>query len=161
MAEVKVTISPELLALPARLERALAEGHEAAARAVVNEVRFQTIESDSVASKGFLNSIDKQFEMRGAVRAWLIGSALPYAPFVEYGRRPGKQPPVDAILRWIVFKGIGGPHPRRQAFAIARSIGKKGVKGRYPFRRAVESSLPRIDEAMGAALDKVKDEISR
>ena len=161
MADVKVTISPQLLNVPRRLEQALDKAHEDAARAVVNEVRFQIIDTDAVATKGLLNSVAKQFEQRGSVRAWLIGSDLKYAPFLEYGRRPGKRPPMDAILRWIVFKGISTPNPRTLAFLIARSIGKKGTKGKYPFKRAVEKALPDVEAAFRAELDKAQGEFGR
>ena len=29
-----------------------------------------------------------------------------YFPFAEYGRRPGKMPPINKILKWIEFKHL-------------------------------------------------------
>ena len=45
-----------------------------------------------------------------------------YAAAAHDGRRPGKQPPVDAIRSWANSKGI-------DPFVLARSIGRKGTKG--------------------------------
>lgn len=148
MPEVKITISDQLQSLAPRLTQAIETSHEQSARETVNEVRHEIVAVGAVASFSFLNSIEKQFENRGAVQAWLAGSTAPHAPFVEYGRRPGKQPPVDAITRWIALKPIeiGDRKIRSVAFAIARRIGKRGIKPRFPFRRAVEAMTPRVGQ---------------
>lgn len=163
MSIVRVTISPELFALPARIERELDLAHERGAAATVNEIRHQIIRSDTVATKGLLNSIDKQFERRGRIRAWLAGSVLNYSPFPEKGRKAGGVPPVDAILRWIVFKGVTPRDPKMKlrslAFLIARQIGRKGYKGRYPFRSALQFATPQIDAIFDQAIDRLQREI--
>src|SRR5262245_34244717 len=136
MAEVKVTISPVLLSLPQRLIRTLERAHEQSARETVNELRSGIIEAGAVASFAGLRSIEKQFEDRGAIQAWVVGSQLSYAPFAfESGRKPGKQPPVSAIVQWIALKpvDIGGQDIRRVAFLIARAIGRRGIKPRGIF----------------------------
>lgn len=153
---INVEISPALLSLPDRLARAARGAHEQGARETVNEVRGQIISAGAVASFSLLNSVAKQFEGRGAVEAWLVGSDQPHAPFVEYGRRPGKQPPVEAIIRWIAIKPIdtGGRSIRDVAFMIARAIGRRGLKPRPVFRRAVETMTPRIETIFTAALGR-------
>lgn len=58
-----------------------------------------------------------------------------YYTFVDKGRRRGRQPPISSILTWMNDKGIRAPSGTTQeqlAFAIARSIGDKGLKAR-PF----------------------------
>lgn len=52
---------------------------------------------------------------------------LDYWIFVEAGRAPGKQPPISAILPWLITRGINN---KASAFAIARTIGKRGIKAR-------------------------------
>lgn len=51
-----------------------------------------------------------------------------YIHFQKVGRRPGKFPPIDAILQWITEKGIRADIPERQlAFLIARKISRQGT----------------------------------
>lgn len=55
--------------------------------------------------------------------------------FAKYGRGPGKMPPLDPLIQWVSKKGIvsGGPSQARgAAFAIAKSISKKGTKNYVP-----------------------------
>lgn len=148
MAEVTVTLSPALETLPDRLKHALDKAHEQAGRETVNELRTQTIQSGAIASFSFLRSIEKVYERQGAIQAWRIGSALPYAPFVNYGRKPGKRPPVDAIVKWLALKPVdtGGKDIRQVAFAIASAIGKRGIKPKLFFEKTVEAMTPRIEE---------------
>lgn len=50
-----------------------------------------------------------------------------HTSIIEYGRQPGKFPPIEPIRRWVERKGIDAP-----AFVVARSIATKGIKAR-PF----------------------------
>lgn len=56
-----------------------------------------------------------------------------YAVFVEYGRKPGKQPPLNAIYKWCESKGI----PTGAAYPIARKIGKEGMEPK-PFLHSID-----------------------
>ena len=67
-----------------------------------------------------------------------------YARYVEYGRKPGKMPPPDIladILEAWAYKKFRLSHKdaRSAAWALARSIAKKGTKARPYFEPAVES----------------------
>lgn len=154
--DISVTLSPALETLPARLKHALDKAHEQSARETVNELRTQTIQSGAIASFSFLRSIEKVYERQGAIQAWRIGSALPYAPFVNYGRKPGRRPPVDAIVKWLALKPVdtGGRDIRQVAFAIATAIGKRGVKPKLFFERTVEAMTPRIEEIFTDELNR-------
>lgn len=156
MADVTVTLSPALETLPQRLRKTLEAAHEQAGRETVNELRQQTIQSGAIASFSFLRSIEKQYERQGAAEAWLIGSALPYAPFVNYGRKPGKRPPIEAILKWVVLKPIrtGDKDPRSIAFAIAAAIGRRGVKPKLFFEETVKRMTPRIEQLITDELQR-------
>lgn len=156
MADVVVTISPQLQTLPTRLQTALRAAHEETGRDLVSEVRQQIIGAGALASFSLLRSVTKQFEERGAAQAWLVGSDLAYAPFVEEGRKPGKSPPVLAIVKWMAIKGIDGG--RGTAFAIARAIGKRGIKGRFPFKRALEAQTPKIERTFTERLERTINE---
>lgn len=160
MPEVTITLSPALETLPARLGKALEVAHEAAGRATVEEVRAGIIQTGAIASFSLLRSVEKIFEKRGAISAWLVGSQLPYAPFANYGRKPGKRPPIDPILKWVALKPIntGNKDARSVAFAIATAIGKRGVKPKFFFEKAVESAKPRIEEIFTDELNRTINE---
>lgn len=91
------------------------------------------------------------------------GKAKIYASFVHDGRKPGATPPpVTPILEWVKkkpirirdkvtnkFKKMGEKHPKYDgtvdqvglAFAIAKSIGKKGIAAFPYFADAVKEEL--------------------
>ena len=63
-----------------------------------------------------------------------------YASYVEYGRKPGKMPPPDILEAWAYKKfRLSHKDARSAAWALARSIAKKGTKARPYFDPAVES----------------------
>ena len=63
-----------------------------------------------------------------------------YASYVEYGRKPGKMPPPDILKAWAAKKfRLSHKDARSAAWALARSIAKKGTKARPFFEPAVES----------------------
>ena len=62
-------------------------------------------------------------------------NAPEYWKYANYGRPPGKMPPVSAIEEWITRRRIvpesntSTPNVTSLAYAIARKIGRKGTKG--------------------------------
>ena len=86
--------------------------------------------------------------------AGVVGSPLPYAIVMEEGRKPGaKMPPVDAIKLWVVRKlGIPAQEADSVAFLVARSIAKKGTKGRHMFKEGLEVSEPHIKQLFDSAI---------
>jgi len=61
--------------------------------------------------------------------------------FVDKGRRPGaKQPPAKPIKAWIRQKGLD-----LNAFAVARSIAKKGIKATNIYTNAIKEFKEEID----------------
>tara|TARA_R110002050_G_scaffold81394_3_gene174003 strand:+ start:574 stop:1020 length:447 start_codon:yes stop_codon:yes gene_type:complete len=78
--------------------------------------------------------------------------------FARYGRGPGKMPPLDPLIEWVSKKGIvsGGPSEARgAAFAIAKSISKKGTKNYVPNApNALEEAL---DKHMNTYVTKVNE----
>ena len=81
-----------------------------------------------------------------------------YWKYVEYGRGPGKRPPMEAILDWIKVKPViprerDGvlPTEKQLAFLISRSIGKKGIKGRPILQRANDLTYDQMAESIAMA----------
>lgn len=70
----------------------------------------------------------------------------PKAPIIEDGRRAGaRMPPVNALIPWVKRKGLGrkgrlkklGDQALRGvAWAVARSIAKRGLRAHHVFRGA-------------------------
>ena len=97
--------------------------------------------------------------------SWLISISLEeYWKYIEYGRRPGKMPPVSAIENWIKVKQIL-PRPitlksgksvvptiPQLSFLIARKIGRDGIRPRPFFKHSFEAAkreyLAKIEEAI-------------
>lgn len=59
-----------------------------------------------------------------------------YFKYVENGRKPGKMPPLNEIIKWVSSKGL----PRSAAFPIAKKIGKFGIKPRPILKQIIESN---------------------
>ena len=86
--------------------------------------------------------------------------------YLEYGRRAGKQPPIEAIEEWIRVKpiipyAVNGkvPDTRQLAFLIARKIGWEGTEGRKPLTKAMYSDNAEniIQEIKQAFANQVND----
>lgn len=59
-----------------------------------------------------------------------------YFKYIEYGRRPGRMPPLDAIRRWVRDKGLEDQSDGA-VYAIATTIARYGIGGRYIFRDVI------------------------
>jgi hypothetical protein len=78
-----------------------------------------------------------------------------HSMFVEKGRRPNKPPPpMGPIVRWVMKKGMA----RRPsaaipiARAIARKIGRKGIKPKWILARTMPRITARFRKEMEAVL---------
>lgn len=92
-------------------------------------------------------------------------SIAEYWKYVEYGRRPGKFPPPDAILSWVktrkiiprANKGLKPPTEKQMAFLVGRKISREGIKKGTQMEQAVDICWSRwkerIDNAITADLE--------
>lgn len=103
-----------------------------------------------------------------------VGPSVDYGIFVEHGRRPGRMPPVDALMGWVrrhwnvAQSGpvrAGALRPRRaagpdvsqnqirgRAFALARAIGRRGISPRpylVPAYRRNQAAIEALFARMG------------
>jgi Bacteriophage HK97-gp10, putative tail-component len=106
-----------------------------------------------------------------------VGPSLTYGRFVEFGRRPGRMPPVDALMGWVrrhwnpAFIGPvqrGSLRPKRtasrnvtqnqirsRAFALARHIALHGVRAQpfmQPAYRRNQRQIEQLFLRMGARI---------
>jgi hypothetical protein len=127
--------------------------------------RYPTPISNRRASSTLYNQLKvywtEQFDEESATPTLVVdfGAAEDYAYFVDQGRRPGKYPPLAAIDKWVrQKKGIKGIRNEKgqfisrksQVFLIRRSIGKYGYRGINFIDKAIESSIEKIGEDLGA-----------
>ena len=96
---------------------------------------------------------------------WVISVSLAdYWKYVEYGRRPGKMPPVSAIENWINVKQII-PHSMtlksgktviptipQLSFLIARSIGRRGIAPKPLFQKSFEAAKQQFMQVIKDAI---------
>ena len=96
-----------------------------------------------------------------------------YWEYAENGRRPGKFPPPDAILKWVQFKrlvprAINGkvPTTNQLVYLISRKIATKGTEGKHLLQQTIDETydtlVDRLIEALTNQLDKeIENEIEK
>jgi len=128
-------VSGLIARLGARAAPAISRAATSIALRALTVVQDETRQVGAVnyGNPGYLSSWFASPQQRGLKYGVLVANKSSYAGVIEYGRRPGsKRPPVEAIARWAQRKfSMPYPQARRVSFAIARSIGRRGIKGRY------------------------------
>ena len=100
-----------------------------------NAYQEELIRGGKIASGKLLNSVEVSVEQHG-YRYDVVLHLEDYWKWVESGRPPGKLPPVSKILEWVLVKPVLPqpsmtgriPTPQSLAWAIAKTIEKKGVE---------------------------------
>ena len=99
-----------------------------------------------------------------------IATPVLYGKYVEYGRLPGKMPPVGAIEYWVIRKlKIVPPESRTVAFLIARHIGQhgtwlnkgQGVRGARMFQRGFLAAKDKVLSYWHGLSDRVIRRLGR
>ena len=95
----------------------------------------------------------------GTIDAGFMSGEDNYAAAVEYGRRAGKFPPIDAIYQWLRKKtsGTTAEATRSHAFLIARKIARQGSTPHPYFIPAVKKNEQAVVKAVSDAVKKVID----
>jgi len=112
----------------------------------------------------------------GGVNLEGIVSSSDYEPkvnAVEFGRKPGRMPPVEAIALWVARKGLTERNPPKRrrvkitkrearrkgilsiAWAVATHIATKGTVGAAMFQKGFEASQAYIVKTMDEAIDRI------
>jgi hypothetical protein len=78
-----------------------------------------------------------------------VGTRVEYGPYIEWGRRPGKMPPVSIIEEWAARHGMPG-----MGFVIARAIGRRGLKAKRVMERAMRDQAKNVVEHIEKAIEK-------
>lgn len=137
----------------------------------INTYKSLLISDDKKASGNLISSLKPvtiQFKNNKLDASISLAS---YWKYVEYGRRPGKFPPINKILNWIKVKpviprpmnGLKPPTEPQLAFLIARKIARDGIKAGNQFKEALDMTWNRhysnisnaITEDLNQAIDLV------
>ena len=92
-----------------------------------------------------------------------------YFPFAENGRRPGKFPPPNEILKWIQFKRIvpsshSGkiPTTSQLVYLISRKIALKGTQGKHLLQETIQSTYDTlVDRLVEVIADNIENELEK
>ena len=92
-----------------------------------------------------------------------------YFQFSEYGRRPGKFPPPNEILKWIQFKRIvpsshSGkiPTTSQLVYLISRKIALKGTQGKHLLQQTIDATYDTlVDRLVEVIADKIENELEK
>lgn len=109
-------------------------------------------------------SIDKEVSSETPVPTWVkIGTNVEYAPFVEFGRGPGKQPPYRNIEYW--YRRVNQTGPAEDVFpavrAIQRAIARRGVKAQPFLAPGFEAAIPNIQKRVYTLATEIEEAYKR
>lgn len=149
MIRIDITIPPALFTLPQRLESATLDARNATAERARGNVgqslrdvgRFVTGET---ARRAELVQGETEDEV-------ILHNPTP-ADILEVGRRPNRPPPPQEALRpWAAAVGFVG-----SLFLLARKIGRDGIEGRFPYKKAWERTTQEMPAIVNSLLDSVR-----
>lgn len=118
---------------------------------IVDEYKRNLISKGKVATGSLLNTL--RAEAISTEDSEDIDLHLQhYWKYVEFGRNPGKFPPVDAIKAWIADKKLPVDNINSAAYLISRKIALKGI----PATHSLQESLNRLplENEINIAIDK-------
>lgn len=97
-------------------------------------------------------SISHQISGSGPTLEGRVGPSVRYGASIEFGRRAGaRMPPVEALMGWVGRHPSGRGSRRSQAFALARSIQRRGIRPRPFLRPAYRSNRTAINRLFSRA----------
>ena len=128
--------------LPAEAQRECFKAMQSASLDIIADAKSNLRVNGSVVTGNLRASgkVQKVDDKTLDVGFFSLDSDKGYASYVEYGRKPGKMPPPNILEAWAYKKfRLSHKEARSMAWALARSIAKKGTKARPFFEPAVES----------------------
>jgi len=140
--------------------KTLADKYEGADQVVQDEVRngitraVIQIEADAkrlvpTDTHHLQRSLTHEVTASGRDVTGRAGTNVPYARYVEEGRRSGRMPPVAALTGWARRHGVA-----EYTFQIARAIGARGTRPQPYLKPALDQNRAAISREMGVAVPK-------
>lgn len=132
---------------------------------LVDLYKYQLESNNHNTTKNLSNSIKYEIQFDG--RIYEVNLLLEkYWKWLEYGRKPGKQPPIAPVEDWIKVKriiprSINGkvPTTKQLAFAISKSIGEHGTPAYKPLKKAMDS--PEFTSIVQSIQNTIINEINK
>lgn len=125
-------------------------------------IKQALIDRNANASMNASNSLEYTYNTEG-----LTIRGARYFEFIEYGRKPGKMPPISAISKWIDDKGLQRTKFFNE-YSIAYNMGRKGSrqfilgKPRGIFDFLNDAELTELsNEIASAVVERVTSEVLR
>lgn len=116
---------------------------------------LKNISRNKTTNEGFLAASIKVLRKPDQHKARVFTDAG-YGLYVEYGRTPGKRPPIDRIERWVNLKlRLKGKEGKAAAFNIAKKIGMHGTKPQPFMRPAFEVGRKQLVRNVQRMVDKL------
>jgi len=88
-------------------------------------------------TRALMGSITSKISGSGIALTGEVGPSRRYGFWVEYGRRPGRMPPIAAIEPWARRHGMN-------PFLVARAIGRRGIQPAPFMAPALQKNLGAI-----------------
>ena len=134
---------------------------------VIDNYRRLSYQGDSVASGRLVNSLGS-FVVSGEGTYELFLRLEDYWKYVEYGRGPGKFPPLEKIKEWIDVKPViptvyNGKLPTldQLAYLIGRKIATEGIQPKNYLQNTLdELDLKPLEDAITRSLENKFDNIA-
>lgn len=132
------------------------------------DIYRQEVSSNNKIASGALLNTSIETEVRG--EHYLVYLNLPtYWKYVEYGREPGKFPPIDKIKEWIRIKPLipeartrgKVPTTDQLAFLVSRSIANDGIKPTPILENTLNKSDEVLEEFVNTYLKGIDVEIKK
>ena len=140
-----------------------------------NEVlkKFQSnLKKDKAIASGELyQSMNFSAKIMGNKFHFVLDMGQDYWEAVDKGRKPGKQPPLDNIIKWVNTKATFGGFSdvknissravqRGLAYVIARKIGKRGSRGNSFYSKVItDKRLKQLQRDLATAGGKELQQI--
>ena len=144
------------------LPKKLARGINRAMHKAVTVVQGRVVVHTPVFLGNLRGSIFTQVKGTPINVIGTVATNLVYGAPVEFGRRPGRMPPVDALEMWVRRQlGVSGDEARSVAFVVARAIGRRGTKARKMFDKGSRESVQPVLKIFTNMVNEVIVEFDR
>lgn len=142
---------------PGVVRARLGEAVETGAALIARDARGRVPKDESLLWSTILHRRENDLH-------WFVSTGTIYARLVEEGRRPGRMPGTShGLLDWIrrrLAPAADGKALERIGFAVARAIGRHGIKPQPYMAPALEAQRPRVIDLANAAMRKAVAEIN-